>query len=146
VIISGLPTFHNFGTVAPDNIHSLDVTGDSVFESGSNFEVTIFDGVDFSVLNIDGDLSFSSGSLDLILLGGILPQFGDMFTVLTWTGARNGAFTSIDDEFGFDGGNLFFTPIYNPNSLVLEVVPEPSTWALMGIGCLFLFWQFKRRS
>ncbi len=138
-------TFNNFGTIAPDFNHSIDVTGDFDFETGSTFEVTILDAVDWSVLNIDGDLSFSSGFLDIILMGGTLPQLGDVFTVLTWTGMITGQFGSVDDEFGFSG-DLLFQPIYNEQSLDLVVVPEPSTWALMGLGCIFLFWRLRRRS
>ncbi len=138
-------TFNNFGTIAPDFNHSIDVTGDFDFETGSTFEVTILDAIDWSVLNIDGDLTFSSGFLDIILMGGTLPQLGDVFTVLTWTGIITGQFGSVDDEFGFNG-NLLFQPIYNAQSLDLVVVPEPSTWALMGLGCLFIFWRIRRRS
>ncbi len=149
VIVDIDETFHNHGTIAPEAFHSLDVEGSFVFESGSTFEVIIFDRISNSLLNIDGDLSFFSGFLDVIFDGGegiTYPQLGDMFTVLTWTGSITGAFATIDDEFGFNGTNLSIAPIYNPNSLVLEVVPEPSTWALMGIGCLFIFWRFRRRS
>ena len=144
-IITDYDTFHNYGTIAPDTVWPLDVDNHLVFESGSTYEVTILDAIDWSVLNVTGDLSFSSGSLDIILSGGTLPQFGDVFEVLTWTGSITGQFGSIDDEFGFSG-NLFFQPIYNLNSLDLVVVPEPSTWALMGIGCLFIFCRFRRRS
>ena len=149
VIVDPETTFHNYGTIAPEPFHSLDVDGDFVFESGSIFEVIIFDGIDNSVLNIDGDLTFSSGFLDVIFDGGEGPGYpglGDMFTVLTWTGSITGAFASIDNEFNFNGTNLAISSIYNANSLVLEVVPEPSTWALMGMGCLFIFWRFRRRS
>ncbi len=131
-------TFHNFGTIAPDTTWPLDVVNNLVFESGSTYEVSILDAIDWSVLNVTGNLSFSSGSLEIDLLGGTLPQFGDIFTVLTWTGTLTGQFGSVDDEFGFDDGNLFFTPVYNANSLDLVVVPEPSTWALMGMGCLLV--------
>ena len=142
---SGGSTFHNFGTIAPDTTWPLDIDLDFNFESGSTFEVSILDAIDWSILNVTGDLSFSSGSLEIELLGGTLPQLGDIFTVLTWTGSITGQFGSVDNEFGFDDGNLFFTPIYNANSLDLVVVPEPSTWALMGVGCIFLFWRFRRR-
>lgn len=144
-IITDFDTFHNYGTIAPDTVWPLDVENHLVFETGSKYEVTILDAIDWSILNVDGDLSFSSGSLDIILTGGTLPQFGEVFEVLTWTGTRTGQFGSIDDEFGFSG-NLFFQPVYNSNSLELQVVPEPSTWALMGLGCLFIFWRVQRRS
>ncbi len=137
-------TLHNFGTLAPDTTWPLDVKNNLVFESGSIFEVTILDAIDWSVLNIDGDLSFSSGSLDIILMGGTLPQFGDVFTVLTWTGLKTGQFDFIDDLI-FSGG-LSFQANYLANSLELQVVPEPSTWTLMGMGCLFIFWRVRRRS
>ncbi len=123
-IITDFDTFHNYGTIAPDTVWPLDVENHLVFESGSKYEVTILDAIDWSVLNVDGNLSFSSGSLDIILTGGTLPQFGDVFEILTWTGLRTGQFGSIDDEFGFSG-SLFFQPIYNSNSLELVVVPEP---------------------
>ncbi len=140
---SGGSTFSNFGTIAPDTLHPLDVDLDLHFAAGSIFEVSIEDTVDWSILNIDGELSFSSGSLDIILSGS-LPVLGDTFTVLTWTGTRSGQFGSVDDEFGFSG-NLFFQPVYNLNSLDLAVVPEPSTWALMGLGCALVFYRFRRK-
>ncbi len=144
-ILTDQETFYNFGTIAPETTWPLDIENSLVFESGSIYEVDILDAIDWSELNVDGNLSFSSGSLEIDLLGGTLPQLGDIFEVLTWTGTLTGQFGSVDDEFGFDDGNLFFTPIYNANSLNLVVVPEPSTWALMGIGCLFIFLRFQRR-
>lgn|GEM_PF-4732124 len=143
-IITDFDTFHNYGTIAPDTTWPRDVENHLVFETGSKYEVTILDAIDWSILNVDGNLSFSSGSLDIILTGGTLPQFGDVFEVLTWTGLRTGQFGFVDDiTFG---GNLSFQPIYNSNSLDLVVVPEPSTWALMGLGCVFIFWRYRRRS
>ncbi len=133
-----IDSIDNFGTFAPDPVSPLNIEGDLTFKAGSKLEISIVDGIDFSQLNITGDL-------DILLLGGTLPVIGQSFDVLTWTGLKTGEFGSIDDEFGFSG-NLFFHPHYAANSLSLEVVPEPSTWALMGLGCLFLLLRFRRVS
>ncbi len=143
--ILDIDSIENFGTIAPDPVFPLDIEGDLTFKAGSKLEISIVDGIDFGQLNIMGDLTFGSGDLDILLLGKTFPTLGQSFEVLTWTGLKSGEFGSIDDEFGFSG-NLFFHPHYAANSLSLEVVPEPSTWALMGLGCLFLFMRFRRVS
>lgn len=131
--------------IAPDTVFSLDIEGDLTFNAGSALEISINDGIDFSQLNITGNLNFGSGDLDILLLGEVLPTLGQSFEVLTWTGLRSGDFGSIDDALGFSG-NLFFQPQFSSNSLSLKVVPEPSTWVLMAVGCLFIFLQFRRRN
>ncbi len=143
--ILDIDSIDNFGTIAPDPVFPLDIEGDLTINAGGKLEISIVDGTLFSQLNITGDLIFGSGDLDILLLGGTLPVIGQSFDVLTWTGLKTGEFGSIDDEFGFSG-NLFFQPHYAANSLSLEVVPEPSTWTLMGLGCLFLFIRFRRVS
>ena len=143
--ILDIDSIDNFGTIAPDPVFSLDIEGDLTIKAGGKLEISIVDGIDFGQLNIMGDLTFGSGDLDILLLGETFPTLGQSFEVLTWTGVKLGDFSSIDDEFGFSG-NLFFQPHFSANSLSLEVVPEPSTWALMGLGCLFLFMRFRRVS
>jgi hypothetical protein len=34
---------------------------------------------------------------------------------------------------------------YDQNAGTLTVIPEPSTWALIGVGSAFVLWRLRRR-
>ena len=145
-------TFHNFGTVAPDNINPLDVFNTVVFENGSDMQVTFIDDV-VSQLNVFGNLNINSADLLLIFDQDFIPTLNTSFDVLTWSLIRTGTFDNIlVDELLGDllPAGLSFNFAYDsagaPGALSVTIVPEPSTWALMGMGCIFIFWRLRRRS
>jgi hypothetical protein len=85
-----------------------------------------------------------------LTLGNVLENSGGVTeTMITGTNLQLAFGSSIDQQFY--GANSFLVLYQNTNTGVddidVEVVPEPSTWALMlgGLGLLFL-WQRRRRA
>ncbi len=146
-----------FGEITPMSMFfGLTIDGSVDFKAGSVLNIVIFQDEGLSSNNLDiidsngsGDLTFSSGTLNLFI-SDVVPEIGDSFDVLFWEGLRTGTFGDITVDF--EGLSLspghFFSPFYDDEfgALSLTVVPEPSTWALMGMGCLLIFWRFRRRS
>ncbi len=148
----------NFGRITVDNSFNLEVDGSVTFNSGSFLDITVFDtgegpGANFLRILDDtsgtGNLTFSSGTLN-VFLNEFVPLLGDNILAISWDGLLSGTFDSITVDPG--GLSLapgqFFQPDYDElaGDLTLTVVPEPSTWALMGLGCLLIFWRVRRRS
>ncbi len=154
-ILTDQETLHNFGTIAPDTVWPLDVFNTVVFENGSDMQVNFIDN-DVSQLNVFGNLNINSADLLLIFDQEFIPTLNTSFDVLTWSLTRTGTFDNInilvDELLGYDAlpAGLSFLSSYDPagaaGALSITIVPEPSTWALMGMGCLFIFWRVRRRS
>ena len=152
------------GVISPDDLESGGITiqGDIVFETGSIFEsvIAMNEGGDLvsSLLTIsdtllpgEGNIDIMSGSfLNILLFEDLIA--GDNFDVLFWDGDITGTFVDITIDPSSTGSlpiGHFFEPFYQDlgsGKLTITVVPEPSTWALMGLGCIFIFWRFRRRS
>ena len=93
-----------------------------------------------------------AGTLDIELGPGYLPTTGDTFRILT-----SGLGTSISGQFDHVdcsvlGGNLSWEVTYLPNEVDLRAkfeqsinLPEPSTFALLGMGVLSLLAYTWRR-
>jgi T5SS/PEP-CTERM-associated repeat protein len=131
----------NAGSVKPGNSPGLlEIDGDYTQETTGLLEIEIAGtGLsEFDRLDITGTADLS-GTLEIVLLGGYQPSFGESFEIMTF-GSRSGEFDQID---GLDIGNgLYFDPVYSSTSLNLEVVPEPATLSLLAFGDLALI---KRR-
>ncbi len=149
-ILTDEETLYNFGTLAPDNINPLDIFNTVVFENGSDMQVNFIDD-DVSQLNVFGNLNINSADLLLIFDQEFIPTLNTSFDVLTWSLTRTGTFDNIlvDELLGDALAGLSFLSSYDPagaaGALQITIVPEPSTWALMGMGCLFIFWRVRRR-
>jgi hypothetical protein len=102
----------------------------------------------YSRLVVVGTASLG-GTLDVDLLNGFTPTPGEDFYLLTSTGGDSGSFATLDLPTLLNGD--YWNEIYYPAScpggvsgcfeLVVEapkVVPEPSTWLLVGTGLLGL--------
>jgi len=101
-----------------------------------------------SRLDVSGNLTFLEGAiLEVLPWGGYVPELGHEFTILTWGETLSGHATITYDTWFADHG-LGFEPHWNPNSLVLTVVPEPSAAILLAMGALGLLaygWRQRKR-
>lgn len=97
-----------------------------------------------------------AGSNDLKMTLNVAPAPSDAFTIISNTGARTGTFATINGAaFGvgntfilnFGGNDYNFVLNYNANSIVAQVVPEPSICLLAGLalGTTLIFRRRNRR-
>jgi len=138
----------NAGLVSPGNSPGiLRVDGDYSQTSAGTLllEIGGLDPVsEFDVLEITRHASLG-GALEVVLIGGFEPEFGDEFAVMTFASA-DGRF----DEYRMPDldDNLRLDVRREPQGLSLIAVPEPSAsvlgaLALLGVGC---FRALQRRS
>lgn len=78
--------------------------------------------------NLDADSNGTGTTLAVELLGGFLPSLGDSFTIMSsgnggdGLGTISGEFAELDTGLAQLAGDLAWDIIYNPQSVVLEVV------------------------
>jgi len=140
------------GIVEGDGDFLGDVTFEGVYSPGNSpaevdLENPTFDfvleielagltqGTEFDFLNILGDATLG-GVLDLSYLSGFTASEGDLFLFLS------GDYTGVFDSIIFpDAQNWFIS--YNDDNVLVGVVPEPTTGALLlaGLGA----WALRRR-
>lgn len=92
----------------------FDVEGDFENSTTGTLEVEIGgpNAVDYDVLLVAGAAELA-GRLDLSLIGGYVPNVGDMFTILSSSGGVTGMFEQVT------GAISMFDVTYNPNTVVL---------------------------
>jgi hypothetical protein len=103
-------------------------------------------GVDHDQLVFTGDVLFDSGSRLQVLLGaGFAPSAGQSFKFFDYTLSPSGQFSAValptlDPLLAWDTSGL-----YSSGLLTVQVVPEPSSWALMLMGGMGLAAWLRRR-
>ena len=126
----GVLTFSNALTLAANATLQIELAG----YGGSEFDQIIANGA-----TVDGSI------LQLQLLGGFVPTNGAQFTILdnfsggsiggTFAvlaeGSTNDFGTGIEFSISYAGNG----PSGGANDILLTVVPEPSTWVLLMLGC-----------
>jgi hypothetical protein len=126
--ISGNGTFHaslhtlSGGTIAPGlSLGTLSVAGNAIFGSNStlSIELSLVDGQS-DLLAVAGNVTLDPSSV-LNITGGVV---GNVYTAMTFN-AISGAFGTVTPDY---------IVTYNADSLTIELVPEPSTLTLVGIG------------
>jgi len=134
------------GAIAPGatGIESLDVTNDVTWNAGASWKFELGSGNSSDRLNVTGvgsDFLKGTGSgwsFDFQNTG----VFGDTYTLVDWDGSTTFAFgdfsysnlaSGLTGSFAINGTQLDFT-----------VVPEPSTWVLVGVGLISMV-VFRRR-
>jgi autotransporter-associated beta strand protein len=146
----GAVTIANGATLSPGNSAGVFNVGALTLNSGAMFRVqmdsvSVYDQVIANgVVNIAG----STLVLDNPLTFGPVP-LGTSFTILTnlTAGAITGQFSNgntitVDDSLD---NQVTFTINYNADSIVLSVIPEPSTWALVALALMPLFFRRQRK-
>lgn len=112
--------------VGATNAGKLDGTGVQLTYAGA-LTLNITSATPLSNYNL---FSFGSetGTFDSITLAGSF--FGGSMV------ADNGVWTATSGDYDFT---------FNESTGVLSVVPEPSTWALIGLGSAFVLWRIRRK-
>lgn len=156
--IGGLVTLNSGASLAPGN--SVGV-GSMTFGNGLTLD---------STSTVRMDITASNGSADQIsITGGQLTRTGNLIfdtvsmtgvtnnTYTLFTGSQTGSWSMVSVAGAYTGdftnnsgiwtrnagdGNVW---TYNQAAGTLTVIPEPSTYALMGIGAAFVLWRLRRR-
>lgn len=167
---TGSVTVNNTGTLAPgSSIESL-ASGALTFNTGSTFAYEVDQSVSTSVgadlQRVSGNLTLNGTvTLTLTKLGGTTFADNTKFTLINYNGTWNGglftynsASLADDSTFSFNGqswqidynassgGSNFSSEYLGSSSFVnITAVPEPGTWALIGLGSAFMVWNLRRK-
>ncbi|HRJ71007.1 MAG TPA: autotransporter-associated beta strand repeat-containing protein [Terrimicrobiaceae bacterium] len=173
-VIGNSVTINSGGTLAPGNSPGILSTGNLTL-SGSGAVMSMelgkaisgsqpVAGTDYDQINVTGTVDLTGGDLSLTILSGL--EFGDYyFLVLNdssdpVTGifaSLNGVATDLSQGATFTSGGREFQISYTAsgfgaspslvggNDVALLVVPEPSTWALVGLAFALVLGRARPR-
>lgn len=156
------------GILAPGNspgilsTGNLSLAGSLAAEVGKTGGVPVA-GTDYDQVNVTGTVNLTGGDLALSILSGV--QTGDLYFLIANDGEEaitgffaslNGVGATLTQDSVFNVGANYFQISYTANSggnsftggndlALLAVVPEPSTWALLGMGLGALVWRARAR-
>ena len=124
----------------------LTLNNNLLFQNGSTFDVnldTTGDHVD--LLAINGNLTLSgSDNLTVNLINGSLPGGGATYVIATYSGSLAGTFLT---PANLTAGGYKVDYTSDPGEIVIDAIPEASTWGMMlsGIGMLLGYRHIRRR-
>lgn len=126
---------------------TLTVQGDLAMNAGSSLSVELngtgagaYDVVAFA----GGLLALSDASLD-VSLGFSPTPYVDTFTIVSGLGALpSGTFAGKPDGGSFLVGSTWMEIDYTPTSIVLSVIPEPSTFGVLGLAAALAILRRRR--
>lgn len=116
----------------------------------SHFEIGgILAGSQYDRLTIAGSIILD-GRLDIALINSFLPGAGQQFTLIDNLGSGDfqGNYLNLAEGTSFTSGGQLWTISYHGgdgNNLVLTAVPEPATWALLGLSGATSAYYIRRR-
>ena len=142
----------NSGTIAPGNSAGLiTVSGALTLLNSSvlNMELAGTNSGSLDQLFASGALT-ANGTLNVLLIDGFVPTAGDVFKLFDY-GSVFGAFsvTNLPVGYTWDTSHLLADPsdpLHGDLLFGVAPIPEPSTWALIGIGLAALPLRRRRRS
>ena len=144
-VINGAVTVS--GTLAPGNSPgTLTINNSLTLSDGANvlMELAGTGAGQFDSINVTGALTLD-GIIKVSLISGFDPAYGNSFTLFSgWSGSI------VDNGFTFDfsdavlsGGMTWDTSNFLTTGAI-SAVPEPSTWALLGLGLVAMGWRLRR--
>ena len=143
-------------TAASKTAGFFNVTGSTITANGGSLTVNEFgtmrftlDTVGVSTLNYSGAATFATNST-LTIDGTNYTGGSANFTLINAASLTGGLATINDSIIGFNSLNYTTNLVFdNANGdVVLQVtslVPEPSTWALIGLGLGVVVWKIRKR-
>jgi T5SS/PEP-CTERM-associated repeat protein/autotransporter-associated beta strand protein len=160
--IGGATTIASGGNLTPgsDGVGSLSFTNALTLAAESTTSFQIHSSNDFTSINLTGGSVTYGGALVFNLIN-YVPVAGNEFTVFNMSGGagESGNFASIEvggsyltqdsGSYGiWSGSNAGVTYQFSDSTgkLTVQAVPEPSTWALLGLGALALIMAYRRRN
>lgn len=132
------------GLLSPGNSPGqLTLLNDLTLQEGALLEIQIA-GITsglYDQLDVQGVFT-ADGTLNLMLIDGYVPLFGSSFVIFNGAtpGFEAGEFTLTTNL----GGGLSWDTTDLASDGIVRVVPEPSTWILLGSGLLWIL-AFRRR-
>ncbi|WKB54818.1 PEP-CTERM sorting domain-containing protein [Eleftheria terrae] len=131
------------GAGGKDTVGAGQLAGDVNF-AGTVLDVDIASLASFDVLTIDGQVSYG-GTLQVDFLG--TPVLGSYKVVdVSYFHSGSGSFDQIVSNLDSRYYRLDVEYLYGDLTLTVAAVPEPGTYALMGLGLGALAWAQRRRS
>ena len=162
-VVQGAATIASGGTLAVglDGVGSLSFNGGLTLEAGSTTIFQIYSTSDFTSINLNGiGSSVTYGGTLVFNLINYTPVVGNEFTVFNMTGGagESGNFATVEvggsyltqdsGSYGiWSGSNAGVTYQFSDSTgkLTVQAVPEPSTYALLGLGAIGIFVTLRRR-
>jgi hypothetical protein len=154
--IGGLTTLNSGATLAPGNsIGTMNFSAGLTLNSSSTVRMDISNTNDSADrINVTGGTLTYAGNLvfDTVSMTGVTNN-----TYTLFSGAATGTWATVAAAGTYSGafipngtiwtrnagdGNVW---TYDQNAGTLTVIPEPSTWALIGVGSAFVLWRLRRR-
>jgi len=162
----GALTVQTGGTLAPGNSPGIINTGDFSLNSGAvlameltGSNATPVAGTNYDQVNVNGTVSLG-GTLSLTLLGGYTHVLNSLFFIInndagdilstTFAGLAQNSVIDLGGgnqfKIGYTGdatANSGVGSFTGGNDVVLQAIPEPQTWALVGVGLAFSLWRMR---
>ena len=136
--VNGFTTISGFLTPG-NSVGTLTFANGLTLNSTSTITMEINSDSDFDKIVVSSGTLTLGGTLNLVF--GYTPASLVSYQLFDTTGASvTGSFASV--QFSNAANGTFDS---TTGSLTLGAVPEPSTWALIGLGSAFLLWRTRRK-
>ena len=156
--IGGATTIASGGTLTPGSggVGSMTFTNGLSLQTGATTTFQINTKADFTSINILGNSITYGGNLVFNILN-YTPSAGDAFTLFNMTGGaiQSGDFNTVTAGslsflnnggiWSANNGSYLYQFSDSTGQLTLQSAPEPSTYALFGIGAIGLLMVMRRK-